>query len=543
MYYTIRKHAWILFCALCCTLVVELHATPGLAQAATDSHEGEWESPEAQDLQDPQEVRPRHRDRHHRSYQDVFDMFDEAHLDAGERAGAVTSIFGAAVSEGEANDVVSVFGDARATGPVHDSVVSIFGSTYVDASVGGDVTSIFGTVNLGPAADIDGEVVSIFGHIARDAGAQVHGGVTSIFGRGLGSWRHGDSRFGGWLDDGLLKGRLLGWQEGQRWTWVVAAAFLAFYALLAVLFPGGIRECVRTIEMRPAATLLAALLAVLCTPVIIVLLVVTIIGIAAVPFVLLALFVLSLFGKAVMLAWIGQRLLGGGAPRHVAGAVLLGGTVVALLYLVPVLGIVVYKVLGIIGLGAVLYTILSGARERQAIAAAASPNLNAGVAAATAGAAAASAVPPPQPPPPPPPGDAPSARVPPSSPLLPKAGFWIRMGALFLDVLLVGIIAGVVLDPHGHQIHVVLLAAYGAVMWKLRGSTVGGIACNLQVVRIDGRELDWETAIVRALSCFLSLAVFGLGFIWIAFDPAGQAWHDKIAGTVVVRVPRIAAAS
>lgn len=117
------------------------------------------------------------------------------------------------------------------------------------------------------------------------------------------------------------------------------------------------------------------------------------------------------------------------------------------------------------------------------------------------------------------------------------------MGALFLDVLLVGIIAGVVLDPHGHQIHVVLLAAYGAVMWKLRGSTVGGIACNLQVVRIDGRELDWETAIVRALSCFLSLAVFGLGFIWIAFDPAGQAWHDKIAGTVVVRVPRIAAAS
>src|SRR5581483_8182915 len=30
----------------------------------------------------------------------------------------------------------------------------------------------------------------------------------------------------------------------------------------------------------------------------------------------------------------------------------------------------------------------------------------------------------------------------------------------------------------------------------------------------------------------------GLGFIWIAVDHEHQAWHDKIAGTVVVRVPK-----
>ena len=75
-----------------------------------------------------------------------------------------------------------------------------------------------------------------------------------------------------------------------------------------------------------------------------------------------------------------------------------------------------------------------------------------------------------------------------------------------------------------------MLAAYGAVMWKLRGSTVGGIVFDLRVVRLDGRAVDWETAIIRALSCFLSLAVAGLGFIWIAFDANSQAWHDKIAG-------------
>jgi uncharacterized RDD family membrane protein YckC len=126
---------------------------------------------------------------------------------------------------------------------------------------------------------------------------------------------------------------------------------------------------------------------------------------------------------------------------------------------------------------------------------------------------------------------------------LPRAGFWVRMGALLIDVLLVGFFMGTTGAMlgwwhHGSQVHLLVLAIYGACMWKLRGSTVGGTVCDLRVVRVDGRPLEWETAIVRALGCFLSLAVCGLGFIWIAFDSANQAWHDKIAGTVVVRVPK-----
>jgi uncharacterized RDD family membrane protein YckC len=112
------------------------------------------------------------------------------------------------------------------------------------------------------------------------------------------------------------------------------------------------------------------------------------------------------------------------------------------------------------------------------------------------------------------------------------------MAALFLDVLLIGF--GMSVLSHGFHLQLIVLAIYGAVMWKLRGATVGGIVFDLHVVRLDGRQVDWETAIVRALSCFLSLAVIGLGFIWIALDPGSQAWHDKIAGTVVVRVPKAA---
>ena len=119
---------------------------------------------------------------------------------------------------------------------------------------------------------------------------------------------------------------------------------------------------------------------------------------------------------------------------------------------------------------------------------------------------------------------------------LPRAGFWIRMAALLIDALLVGFVTGVL--HHFAHLELLVLAAYGAVMWKLRGSTIGGIVFDLQVVRLDGRPIDWETAIVRALGCFLSLAVGGLGFFWIAFDHGKQAWHDKIAGTAVVRAPK-----
>jgi uncharacterized RDD family membrane protein YckC len=89
--------------------------------------------------------------------------------------------------------------------------------------------------------------------------------------------------------------------------------------------------------------------------------------------------------------------------------------------------------------------------------------------------------------------------------------------------------------PHGIPI---ILAAYGACLWKHRGSTIGGIVFGLRVVRMDGRPVDWTTAIVRALGCFLSAIAIGLGFIWVAFDSERQGWHDKIAGTTVVRPPR-----
>jgi uncharacterized RDD family membrane protein YckC len=67
---------------------------------------------------------------------------------------------------------------------------------------------------------------------------------------------------------------------------------------------------------------------------------------------------------------------------------------------------------------------------------------------------------------------------------------------------------------------------------------VGGIVLGLKVVRVDGQPVTFAVALVRALAAGFSVIVLFLGFLWIAWDREKQGWHDRIAGTVVLRLPR-----
>jgi uncharacterized RDD family membrane protein YckC len=44
--------------------------------------------------------------------------------------------------------------------------------------------------------------------------------------------------------------------------------------------------------------------------------------------------------------------------------------------------------------------------------------------------------------------------------------------------------------------------------------------------------------LIRALAAAFSIVVLFLGILWIAWDPEKQGWHDKIAGTVVLKLPK-----
>jgi uncharacterized RDD family membrane protein YckC len=522
-----------LYLTLLATLLVvsvATHAQSATTDAATDAPASAAISTDE----------PPHSSRHHRHNNDMVSIGHGSSLPRGERADSVVSVFGSSTAEGDADTVVSIFGNTRVTGPLTDSAVAVLGNTYIDSEIDGDAVAVLGNVELGPNAQIGGDVVAVGGIVKRDPAAIIHGSVQSMAGNLAGfGWLQP------WIENCLFYGRPLAFAPGVGWAWRLAIACLALYIGIALLFRPAVMRCVQTMETRPGMTVLAALLSLLAIPVLLVLLCITVIGIAAVPFILFALLCLGFFGKAVMLAWLGRRCIGEHAegPRtHPAFAVLVGGLIVLVLYLVPVLGFVMFKLLGLMGLGVVVYTLALTAQAHRAAkdtglhspppaaasvapapAATSSPEAMPPTSATSAAAAAGAA-----------PAAGAAAATPAVTAALPRAGFWIRMAALLLDAVLVGMVLGVL--HHSHNLELVALAAYGAIMWKVRGATIGGTVFDLRVVRLDGRPVDWETAIIRALGCFLSLAVAGLGFFWIAFDHANQAWHDKIAGTVVVRV-------
>lgn len=465
----------------------------------------------------------------------ILNMWGDARLPANETADGVIAIFGDTHVEGEVWDaVVAIFGNSHVTGPVHGGVVSVFGNTYIDGPVHEAAVAVFGDLELGPNARVEGDIAVVAGKLTRHPDAVVSGQSEIVAG--------GFPAVEGvrvWIEKCLLYARPLAFEPGLGWAWGIAFGFLLFYVVIALMFDRGVTRCVETLETQPGQSVVASLMTVVLVPVMFLLLVISVVGIVIVPFAGMAMVVASLFGKAVALAAIGRRItrFTGIAPfSHIAFATLVGGLIAMALYVIPVIGFIAYKLLGVIGLGVVMYTIVLAIRERSAnraqvvaaaapVAAGAAPFANvsdapADPAAAQSAEPAAASVPPP----------APAAIT------APRAGFWIRMGALLIDIVLISVVVGI-LDLSG-ETFIVALAAYGALMWKLKSTTIGGLVCGLKVVRRDGGEINWDTAIVRALGCFLSMVVAGLGFLWIVFDEDRQAWHDKIAGTLVVRTTR-----
>jgi uncharacterized RDD family membrane protein YckC len=67
------------------------------------------------------------------------------------------------------------------------------------------------------------------------------------------------------------------------------------------------------------------------------------------------------------------------------------------------------------------------------------------------------------------------------------------------------------------------------------GATPGKRLMGIKIVREDGSNLSYPVAFIRYLGNFLSSSLFGLGFLWIAWDQKKQSWHDKLAKTIVIK--------
>jgi uncharacterized RDD family membrane protein YckC len=125
-------------------------------------------------------------------------------------------------------------------------------------------------------------------------------------------------------------------------------------------------------------------------------------------------------------------------------------------------------------------------------------------------------------------------------------GFGPRVVASLIDNLLVLVIfaplsyflTGKADSNFATAASVIAVLAY----WYYKQSSPGKMIFDSKIVDAKtGGKMTTGQIVGRYFAYVISAIPLGLGFIWIAFDKKKQGWHDKLAGTVVIRTNRHAA--
>lgn len=457
----------------------------------------------------------------------IFRLMQDYRLPPGNVVRDVQTVFGNATIEGHVQgDVVVVMGSARVagTGIIDGSLVVVGGSAEIesDHAVGRDLVIIGGTLTAPPTFSPRGEHVVIgapwLGDLLRDVLP--------------------------WMTRGLLWGRLI--VPDLAWVWAIVGVFFLVYLALNAVFDRPVATTADVIVERPLSAFVGGLLVLLLSVPVLAIVAASVIGLAIVPFLLCGLVVAGLIGKTAVCRAIGRSVMRGETPESRGPALVafaIGFVLLTLAYMVPVLGFVTWALTSVLALGAATVTFRSYLRRERKAAAPAAREMALAPTAPQGPAVSADAetsLPPVAPPPPP------VEPPPPAPPVFnqglaqyPRATFLDRLAAFVLDVILVAI-ASALLDPRrdGDGFFFFLLLAYHVAFWAWKGTTLGGIICNLRVTRTDGTDLRFVDSVVRGLSAIFSIAALGIGCLWMLQDPERQMWHDKIAGTLVVKVPR-----
>jgi uncharacterized RDD family membrane protein YckC len=440
-------------------------------------------------------------------------------------------------------------------GDVTGQVVVVAGNGTIEGRVDRDVVVVLGRARLSSTASINGSLIVLGGGSARiESGARVGrdlvvvggrldapaqfttGGQQIVIGPAIGGTLEGIVP---WISRGLLWGRPI--VPDLPWVWRMVGIFFIVYLILSLVFHQPVRASADTLAERPLSSLVIGLLVLLLAAPVCLLLAVSIIGIAVVPFVLCAIVLAWILGKVGVAQWIGMRIVhqeSRDSRLQSVRSFAIGFVMISLAYMVPLLGLIAWTTVGVFGLGGATLAFIAGYRRENP-------------APAPRGRAVALAPP-----------SAPyreEAALPSDRPVelgfnpseassvtavaadaaaFPHAAFRDRLAAFVLDVILVAIAQHLLDLTRRDSAIFLLLLAYHIGFWTWKSTTVGGIICQLRVVRVDGKPLGFADALVRGLSSIFSLAVVGLGALWILKDSERQAWHDKIAGTYVVKVPR-----
>jgi uncharacterized RDD family membrane protein YckC len=135
-----------------------------------------------------------------------------------------------------------------------------------------------------------------------------------------------------------------------------------------------------------------------------------------------------------------------------------------------------------------------------------------------------------------------------SAAALHPAGFWIRAGALLIDVVCVmaaemafGFFMWALAEDRlaaaaSRAFRFLASPCYFVFLHWARGQTLGKMAFHIRVVSREGGPLSFGQAALRHLGSWLSAAILGIGYVVAAFRADKRALHDLIAGTRVEHV-------
>jgi len=132
-------------------------------------------------------------------------------------------------------------------------------------------------------------------------------------------------------------------------------------------------------------------------------------------------------------------------------------------------------------------------------------------------------------------------------------GFWARVGAAIIDTILAMVIVAPLLTyfygaeywirtgsliagPADLLLNWILPAIAVILFWIYRQATPGKMAIGAKIV--DEKTLGKPSTgqlVIRYLGYYVSIIPLMLGILWVGFDARKQGWHDKLAGTLVVR--------